>query len=142
MNKIIAIGLLIFMAIFYVINGQKNIYLEDFYIVLPPNAKSASGYGVIKNKSDKPDVLLSLSSDDATVMLHQTQIHSGMANMMHHSKFPISAGDSLVLKPMSYHLMLTHFSKRIHNVIKIKFEFKNAGSIEVTIPILSGHKYN
>ncbi|NYT28592.1 MAG: copper chaperone PCu(A)C [Candidatus Thiodubiliella endoseptemdiera] len=142
MNKIITIGLLIFLAIFYVINSQKSIQIEGFYIVLPPSSKSASGYGIIKNKSNKPDVLIGVSSDDATVMLHQTQIHSNMANMVHHSKFSINAGNSLILRPMSYHLMLTHISKSARHSIKIKFEFKNAGIIEIKIPILDSHKYN
>ncbi len=87
-------------------------------------------------------MLIGVSSDDATVMLHQTQIHSNMANMVHHSKFSINAGNSLILRPMSYHLMLTHISKSARHSIKIKFEFKNAGIIEIKIPILDSHKYN
>ncbi|WXU00527.1 MAG: hypothetical protein Ctma_1252 [Catillopecten margaritatus gill symbiont] len=145
MNKIIAIAILIFTNALYAMDNQQNIQMKDFYIVLLQGANSASGYGVIKNNSSKTDTLMSVSSDNASVMLHQTQIHSGMANMAYHSKFSINANDSLVLKPMSYHLMLTHISKDIRrdtDAIMIKFEFKNSGIMSVKIPILSRHKYD
>lgn len=145
MNKIIIAGFLIIVAIFYAMNSQKNIQMEGFYIVLPQGASSASGYGVIKNNSDEIDILMGVSSDNASVMLHQTQIQSGMATMVHHPKILIGANDSFVLKPMSYHLMLTHISEGIRrgeNAITIKFEFKNSGTISVQMPILNRHKYD
>lgn len=145
MNKIIATSLLLLMVALYAINSQKDIQLEGFYIVLPQGASNASGYGIIKNKGNDTDVLTSVNSEDAVVMLHQTQIHSGMANMAHYSEFSIKSNNSLVLKPMSYHLMLTHISKQVRDKkkpISIKFKFKKAGIIEIEMPILTGHKYD
>jgi len=138
-----------FVLIFAVItchaNNLNNIQIKDFYIVMLPGADNASGYGVIVNAGDKADMLMSVSSNNTSIMLHQTQIHTGMANMVRSLNFLIKAKDSFVLKPMSYHLMLTHISKDIDretNTIIIKFEFKNSDAISVKIPILSRHKYN
>ncbi|RUA04830.1 MAG: hypothetical protein DSY43_05810 [Gammaproteobacteria bacterium] len=145
MNKTITMFVLIFAVITCHANNLNNIQIKDFYIVMLPGADNASGYGVIVNAGDKADMLMSVSSNNTSIMLHQTQIHTGMANMVRSLNFLIKAKDSFVLKPMSYHLMLTHISKDIDretNTIIIKFEFKNSDAISVKIPILSRHKYN
>jgi len=118
---------------------QANIEIETFWVVLPPNvARSTAGYGIIKNTGDEPDTLLAIRSDGGSVMLHKTDIKSGMARMLHMDNMIIEPGTELVLEPMSYHLMFTDLCPIIFTkggAVKLSFEFKRAGIIELTVPL-------
>ncbi len=124
--------------------NQANIQFEKFWVSKAPKvARSTAGYGTIKNIGKEPDTLISIRSDAASmVMLHETQMSSGMVKMEHVSNHDIEPGDALILKPMSFHLMLMNLNSRFSKDEKVKlwFEFKNSGEIEVEVPILSAEE--
>ncbi len=116
-----------------------DIKIEQFRVILPPDvSRSTAGYGVIKNIGDEPDTLIKIRSNAATVMLHKTEIVSGMAKMIHMSNMVIEPGSELVFEPMSFHLMLFDMDAEIFREggeITLFLEFEKAGVIEVVAPI-------
>lgn len=116
-------------------DGKPDITLEQFWITLPPDvARTAAGYGIIKNSGDKSDTLLAIRSDGGSVMLHKTDIESGMARMMAMSNIVIEPGTELVLEPMSFHLMFSDLCPIIFiegGNVTLWLEFENSGVIEV-----------
>jgi len=135
------IGLLIGLTVLFSINSHADIETDKFQIMLAPAvAKNTAGYGVISNTGDSADTLLNISCDGATVMLHKTEIKSNHAHMHHMKNIIIEANSSLVLEPMSYHLMLSELSDvffKDRETVTVVFEFKHAGIVEVEVPIVS-----
>jgi len=115
--------------------------MTGFKVVQPPSvSKTTSGYGTIENIGKNTDTLISVSSDSGHVMLHKTDITDGQARMIHMMNIEIKPGEKLVLKPMSYHLMLGNLDDNIRNKtsdVTLYFEFKNSGKIEVKAPVRS-----
>ena len=121
-------------------DGKLPIAIENLRVILPPPvASSTAAYGLIKNTGDSSDTLIKVSTDAGMIMLHKTEIKDGIAEMTHIDKIEIKAGGALILKPMSYHLMLMNIN---HDIIKRKgklsliLEFKKAGELEFEIPVL------
>ncbi len=122
-------------------NKKVTIIAEQLRVILPPPvARSTSAYGIIKNTGDTADTLIGISTNAGMIMLHKTEIKDGMAQMNHVDDFELKAGESLVLKPMSYHLMFMNIN---HDVIKkegevsLVLEFEKAGKIELHVPVLA-----
>ncbi len=122
-------------------NKKPTIITEQLRVILPPPvARSTSAYGIIKNTSDTADTLINISTDAGMIMLHKTEIKDGMAEMNHVDDFELKAGESLVLKPMSYHLMFMNIN---HDVIKkegevsLTLEFEKAGKLVFKVPVIA-----
>lgn len=122
-------------------DNQANIEIENFWVVLPPAvARGTAGYGTIKNIGDASDTLLNIRSDAGSVMLHKTEMKSGMAHMLHMANSVIDAHSELVLEPMSYHLMFGNLKPIVFTeggTVKLWFEFEKSGVIEVEVPLRS-----
>lgn len=120
-------------------DDYPNIELHDFWVVIPPGvARSTAGYGIIKNTGKSADTLLAISSNAGSVMLHKTDIQSGMARMIHMTNMVIEAGEELVLEPMAFHLMFTDLCPIIFTeggMVTLSFEFEKSGLIEITVPL-------
>jgi len=95
---------------------------------------------IIKNTGNTDDTLINISTDAGMIMLHKTEIKDGMAQMNHVDDFELKAGEELILKPMSYHLMFMNIN---HDIIKkdgevsLTLEFEKAGKLELKLPVLS-----
>jgi copper(I)-binding protein len=107
---------------------------------VPASPDVGAVYLTIKNDSSKPDVLLSATSDVASdTMLHH-DVASGITETMEPAgPMTIGAGQTLVLQPGGYHLMLMNLNRHlaIGNKIQVKLDFKRAGEIDVTVPVVS-----
>ncbi len=119
---------------------SSPISFEKLYVVLPPPVASATSvYGSIKNISKSADTLIDISSNAGMVMLHQSVVESGKAQMIHIDSYEIKPNEALILKPMSYHIMLMNID---HNIVKkdgkiqLTFTFKNAGQIDQEVPVI------
>ncbi|SMN12960.1 Cytochrome oxidase biogenesis protein Sco1/SenC/PrrC, putative copper metallochaperone [Bathymodiolus heckerae thiotrophic gill symbiont] len=117
----------------------KPIKIEDFYMNQgAKNARSAAAYGKITNISNAEDVLISVSSPIAKrVELHQTKVVDNFVKMMHTPNKVFKAGETLMLKPMSYHIMFMGLKKPLSEVkvVDISLKFKNAGNIPIRIKL-------
>ncbi len=146
MNKLLGFGTFVFFILIgamtssYADTGPK-IEFEKFWVVSPPSvARSTAGYGVIKNTGDEADTLIRICSSAADVMLHKTEIVSGMAKMLHMSNTVIEPNSELVLEPMSFHLMFMDMSDVFFKEgaeITLRLEFEKSGVIELILPIRS-----
>lgn len=118
---------------------KSNIKLEQFWVVLPPVvAKSTAGYGIIKNTGNKAVRLVGIRSNAATIMLHRTEISSGMVQMTHLPSVLIEPNSELVLEPMSFHLMLSNIADKVFKgaaEITLILEFDKADAIEIEVPV-------
>ena len=97
----------------------------------PPNAKVAGGFVDIRNAGKSADRLISASSDAAgRVEIHEMKMAGEVMQMRHLSEgLVISAGQSVQLKPGSYHLMLMAPKKPIAEgqKVTITLVFEKAG---------------
>jgi copper(I)-binding protein len=97
----------------------------------PPNAKVAGGFVEIRNAGKSADRLLSASSDAAErVEIHEMKMAGDVMQMRHLTEgLVISAGQSVQLKPGSYHLMLIAPKKPIAEgqKVTITLVFEKAG---------------
>ncbi len=121
-----------------------NIQFENFWVSKAPKvARSTAAYGTIKNIGKEIDTLISIRSDVALiVMLYETQMSADMVKMEHVSHHKIKPGSALILKPMSFHLMLMNLDSKFNtsNKAKLWFKFKESGELEVDVPILSAEE--
>lgn len=137
--KFLVLSVIIAVQVLPALKAQPEIKLEQFWVVLPPAvARNTAGYGVIKNEGNEEDRLIGIQSDSATIMLHKTEVKSGMARMIHRPNMIIKSHSELVLEPMSFHLMLTDLdmtalSERADMVLQFKFE--KSGVIDITVPV-------
>lgn len=122
-------------------DNQPNIETESFWVALAPDvARSTAGYGIIRNTGESSDALLNIRSDAGSVMLHKTDINSGMARMLHMTNSVIEAHSELRLEPMSFHLMFTELCPLIFiegGQVTVWLEFEKSGVIEIKVPIRS-----
>jgi len=121
-------------------DSKPKIVTEQLRVILPPSvASSTSAYGIIKNTGGAADTLISVSSNAGMVMLHKTDISKGMAQMNHVGEYVLEAGAELVLKPMSYHLMIMNVN---HKLIKkdaevtLILEFEKYGKLALKVPVV------
>lgn len=103
-----------------------------------PGAPSA-GFMMVKNLSDTDDVLLSVDGDFAKKLeLHLTKSVDGVMKMMHQKEgIVIPAGDMVLFKPGSYHLMFMGLNKNFElgEIYTVELTFKHAGKMAVELPV-------
>ena len=97
----------------------------------PPNAKVAGGFVEIRNAGKSADRLLSASSDAAErVEIHEMKMAGDVMQMRQLTEgLVIPAGQSVQLKPGSYHLMLIAPKRAIAEgqKVAISLVFEKAG---------------
>ena len=124
-----------------VLAAQPQIELNDFHVALPPDvARSTAGYGIIRNTGSEDDILLDIRSNAGSVILHKTELSSGLARMIHMSEVSIEAYSELVLEPMSFHLMFFDLCPVVFvegGRVTLAFEFEKSGVIEIEVPLKS-----
>ena len=123
-------------------NNKHNIVIENFRVILPPEvSKITAAYGTIKNVGNKAVTLIGVRSEIAKMTeLHESKkMESGYWGMEHVPSISIEPGAELILKPMSYHIMIMNLTSRLNrgDKVKIWFEFKNSGEVVAEVPILS-----
>ncbi|HTP00891.1 MAG TPA: copper chaperone PCu(A)C [Anaerolineales bacterium] len=93
-----------------------------------------AGYLTIKNTGSTDDSLIGVQVDFATAMLHQTTVDSsGVASMKEINAIPVPAGQTVELKPGSYHIMFMRPTRELKagESVELILQFQNAGSIKV-----------
>lgn len=102
----------------------------------------SAAYFTMTNGSSTADALLSASSPAATkVEVHETTVDgSGMSAMHPVERVDIPAGESVVLKPGSYHVMLMGLSSEltVGGKIQLDLVFEHAGKVVVQAEIRQG----
>jgi periplasmic copper chaperone A len=101
----------------------------------PKGATTSAGYMKITNTGTTPDRLISGSSDVAPKFeVHEMTMENGVAKMRPvKSGLEIKPGETVELKPGSFHVMLVGLKKPLATGDRIKatLVFEKAGTIEV-----------
>ena len=101
----------------------------------PPMAPVGGGFMTITNNGDKDDTLISGKSTFSKALeIHEMLMQDGIMKMAElQDGLVIPAGESVVLKPGSYHLMFIQLEEQLKpdERRKVSLTFKHAGSLEV-----------
>jgi copper(I)-binding protein len=98
-----------------------------------------AAFMVIKNTTDTPDRLLSVSVDFAQASMHETKIDGDIAQMVEVPGIDIPAGQTVELKSGSYHIMLMNPMKELKagDTVNLTLEFEKAGTIIVPAKVVA-----
>ncbi len=105
----------------------------------PKGSQVAGAYMMIRNKGSEPERLVGGSSDVAgRVEVHKKQIEGGVAKMRPvEGGLEIKPGESLELKPGSFHVMFVDLKRPLEQGEKVKgtLEFQKSGKVEVEFAV-------
>ena len=123
----------------------KGLVLSDFWIKkVIANNNITTGYIKIENKNEKNERLISVVSDfSKRIEIHDMYIKNNVMIMKHLEQgVLIKSNSQLDFKPGSLHIMFIDLTKSLKKtkLQKVKFNFKNAGSIVVNMPIMDNRK--
>ena len=123
----------------------KGLVLSDFWIKkVIANNNVTAGYIKIENKNEKNEHLISVEADfSKRTELHDMYIKNDIMIMKHLEEgVLIKSKSQLDLRPRSFHIMFINLTKSLKKTKfqKVKFNFKNAGSIVINMPIMDNEK--
>jgi copper(I)-binding protein len=129
----------IFVLIFFLIAPQSlfatAIVTKDAWVRLPRgHAKMTGAFISLTNTQKIDDELTSVTCECAgTAEVHETTQHQGMMKMNPIKALGIKAGETVALKPGSFHIMLIGIKKplKAEDTVKLQFQFKHAGPVTV-----------
>ena len=111
---------------------------HPFARATPPGARVAGVFLTIENTGRQPDRLLRVSSPVAGVAeLHEMKMDAGMMKMRAVQSLEVKPGESLVLKPGGYHVMLTELKQPLKtgDSFPLTLTFDKAGTVEVSVSV-------
>ena len=123
----------------------KGLILSNFWIKkVIANSNTTSGYIKIENKNEKNERLISVESDFSKITeLHYMNIKNDVMIMEHLEEgLLIKSKSQINLKSRSFHIMFIDLTKSFNKTRnqKVKFNFENAGSIVIYMPIINKAK--
>ena len=123
----------------------KGLVLSDFWIKkVIANNNITAGYIKIENKNEKNERLISVESNfSKRTELHYMNIKNDIMIMKHlEDGVLIKSKSQINLKPRNFHIMFIDLSKSFNKTSnqKVKFNFENAGSIIINMPIINKAK--
>lgn len=114
-----------------VVYAQPKIEVKNAWVrEVPPVSSMSAAYMIIENKGDKPDKLLSASTNIAKTV----EIHETLGGKMRRVKaLEIPPGKSVELKPGGYHLMLINLAQKPKEGQKVELtlKFEKSGEVKV-----------
>lgn len=103
------------------------------------NLSMGAFYVTITNNGDDADTLLAVETDMAeTVEVHSVEMEDDVMKMSPmHDGLEIPAGETVVLEPGGYHVMLIGITESLLDgeEFTATLQFENAGEVEITVPI-------
>jgi copper(I)-binding protein len=105
----------------------------------PKGASSAAGYMTITNKGSEPDRVSCVSSDaSAQCQIHSMTMDNGVMKMRPvEGGLEIKPGETVTLKPGSYHIMLLDLKHPLDagTTMKATLKFDKAGTVDIDYPV-------
>jgi len=105
----------------------------------PKGAPSGAGYMTITNKGTAPDRANCVSDDaSAQCQIHSMTMTGGVMKMRPvEGGLEIKPGETVTLKPSSYHVMFVNLTHPLvqGQTVKVTLKFDHAGTIDVEYPI-------
>ncbi|RUA05922.1 MAG: copper chaperone PCu(A)C [Gammaproteobacteria bacterium] len=141
MNKKILSALF---SLLFIAQANADIIVYDPWIrSAPVNAPVLGVFMQIDNQTDKDIKLLAAYAQGyQRVEIHRTVNDDGLMKMVKQLFAPIPAGERLILKPGSWHMMLIKPKKvpDIGSTVAVKLEFDNGTVQTVNAQVKSGKK--
>lgn len=112
--------------------------IEPWIPESPPGAQVMAGFMKLYNTSSQNlEVIEASSPHFKSVEMHLSKDIEGVAKMIPQQQLSIAAGETLVLKPGSYHLMLIKPAKRFRDGdnIKIQLTLNNGQHLTFDAPV-------
>ncbi len=82
----------------------------------PPGLRTNAAYAHLENNSNKTIIVHTISSDSfASIEMHLSRIVNGIATMQAQPELRISAGETAILQPGAYHLMLLNAQQALRD---------------------------
>lgn len=135
---IMAAGLLVTLTA-AVFASEHSIHIDHSWARASAPGAPSAGFMMVHNQGDSDDVLLDVTGDFAKKLeLHRTQQVDGVMKMMHQKEgIVIPAGETVVFKPGSYHLMFMGLTKNfeVGETYTVQLTFEHAGDITVELPV-------
>jgi len=102
----------------------------------PPGAQVMAGFMQIANNSDEDIDIIAVSSPQfESVEMHLSKDVDGIARMLPQYKLSIHAGQTLILKPGSYHLMLIKPLKALSDGDTVELNFSLSSEQTQTLQV-------
>ncbi|MBP9792278.1 MAG: copper chaperone PCu(A)C [Rickettsiales bacterium] len=127
-------------VLFFTLLVLKPVFASESLVVVTDgwtrisNTKTSASYMTIKNIQDKDVILVSASSDFASIVeLHKTVTENNISQMVPINRLVIPAHDEVLLKPKGLHIMLIGLKKPLvkGEVVPISLHFENMGPVTV-----------
>lgn len=119
--------------------ADSDITVSDAWIrEAPPGAAMLAAYMKIHNSGSTKRILAGVDSPHFShVMLHKSVVMDGIAKMLHQDNIEIPPGETLILQPGSFHLMMTAPEKPLQRGQSAEFvlHMKNGENITVTATV-------
>ncbi len=122
--------------LFFQTNGKISV--ENQWIRNAGKGMNTAFFADVKNISAKTDTLYKVASPLARlVQVHETYEENGMMGMREAGNLEIKSGETLKLKPRSFHVMLIGLKKDLKEgqIGEVTLFFKHAGAVKVKAPV-------
>jgi periplasmic copper chaperone A len=107
----------------------------------PKGASTGAAYMTVTNNGKTPDRVNCVSSDaSAECQIHSMTMNNGVMEMRPvEGGLEIKPGETVTLKPGSFHMMLLNLKHPLEpgNTMKATLKFDSAGTVDVEYPILA-----
>lgn len=97
-----------------------------------------AAFMTIKNTSNTDDKLIGVSVDFADASIHETKVDGDLMQMVEVDGIDIPAGQTVELKPGSFHIMLMKpmIEPQVGSTVKLTLEFEKAGTLIVPAEVV------
>jgi copper(I)-binding protein len=107
----------------------------------PKGASSGAGYLTVTNTGTVPDRVTCLSSDAAAAcQIHSVTVEDGVMKMRPvEGGLEIGAGETVTLKPSSFHMMLGDLKHPLQqgDTVEATLQFEKAGAVKIELPVIA-----
>lgn len=121
-------------------NAETDLRISNAWVrEAPPGSHVLAGYLTIENQGPATVTISGISGDDfSSIEIHRTVIEDGMARMLSIGQLDIPAGDSFVLEPGGYHLMLFNPDRTLTtgDSVELLLHVSNGPCLPVKAPVL------
>ena len=121
------------------VRADMDLVVSDAWIrEAPPGSTVLAGYLKITNRGTTQATVTGVSADDfSSVEIHRTIMENGVARMLSARQLEIPAGESFVLEPGGYHLMLFNPVRPLvaGDTVELLLQISNGACLAVNAPV-------
>ncbi len=119
--------------------AEMDLVVSDAWIrEAPPGTTVLAGYLKITNRGVAHATVSGVSADDfSSVEIHRTVMENGVARMLSARQLEIPAGESFVLEPGGYHLMLFNPVRPLvaGDTVELLLQIRDGACLAVNAPV-------